>query len=139
MGNVQKSMRIPDETVTEIQSLAEQSGKDFSAMANELLKMALRMHRCPGVVFAEGTSGRRARVAGTGIEVWEIIACYKSVDCSFQRLKGAYHWLSELQLRSALGYYHAYADEIDEMIRRNEDWTMDKIQDRYPFLFGTGA
>ena len=139
MGNTQKSMRIPDQTVKEIQTLAKESGKDFSAMTNELLEMAVRLHRCPGIVFAEGTSGKRARIAGTGVEVREMIACYRSVDSDFQRLQDTYHWLSELQLRAALGCYRAYADEIDMAIRQNESWTIDKVQDRYPFLSGTDA
>ena len=132
-------MRIPDKTVEEIQALARESGKDFSAMTNELLEIAVKMHRCPGIVFAEGTNGKRARIAGTGSEVWEIIANYKGVDGDFERLQNTYHWLSELQLRAALGYYRAYADEIDGLMLRNESWNVDKIQDRYPFLSGTGS
>lgn len=139
MGKIQKSVRIPDQMVKEIQTLAKQSGKDFSAMTNELLEVAVKMHRCPGIVFAEGTNGKRARITGTGLEVWEIIANYRSVDGDFERLQNTYHWLSELQLRAALGYYRAYADEVDQAMRQNESWTVDKIQDRHPFLSGTGS
>ncbi len=79
MTSVQKSMRIPKEMVEGIQGIAQQSGKDFSTVTKQLLEEALKMHRCPGIVFSEGVSGRRARIAGTGIEVWEVIASYKSV------------------------------------------------------------
>jgi uncharacterized protein (DUF433 family) len=92
------------------------------------------MRRCPGILFAEGASGRRARVAGTGIEVWEIIATYKSVKQDAKRLKTAYHWLSQEQLRAALGYYAAYPEEIDRLIEQNERWNEEKVRDRHPFM-----
>ena len=137
MSSVQKSMRIPKETVKEIQEIAQQSGKDFSTVAKELLEEAIKMHRCPGIVFAEGVRSWRARIAGTGIEVWEVIANYKSVAEDFERLHTIYHWLTELQLRAALGYYRAYPEEIDHLITQNENWTRESTHKRYPFLAGT--
>ncbi|MBU0735471.1 MAG: DUF433 domain-containing protein [Proteobacteria bacterium] len=139
MTTVQKSMRIPKEMVEGIQGIARQSGKDFSTATKELLEEAIKMHRCPGIVFSEGVCGRRARIAGTGIEVWEIIANYKSVGEDFARLRKALHWLSELQLRAALGYYRAYPREIDDLIAQNEGWTPERIYERFPFLAGSRA
>jgi len=137
MASVQKSMRIPEEMIREIQGIAQQSGKDFSTITKELLEEAIKMHRCPGIVFAEGVSARRARIAGTGIEVWEVIANHKSVGEDFERLHTTYHWLTELQLRAALGYYRAYPKEIDHLIAQNENWTKESIHKRYPFLAGS--
>ncbi len=134
MASIQKSMRIPKEMVEEIQGIAKQSGKDFSTITKELLEEAIKMHRCPGIVFSEGVSARRARIAGTGIEVWEVIANYKSVDEDMERLHTIYHWLTELQLRAALAYYWTYQQEIDHLIDQNENWTRESIQKRYPFL-----
>ena len=137
MTSIQKSMRIPKELVAEIEGIAERSGKDFSATTKELLQEAIRTHRCPGIVFAEGVTGRRARIAGTGLEVWEVIATLKSVDEDFDRLRSAYHWLNELQLRAALGYYRAYPKEIEALIGQNRKWTKESIHRTYPLLAGT--
>ncbi|MBI3989939.1 MAG: DUF433 domain-containing protein [candidate division NC10 bacterium] len=134
MATVQKSLRIPDEIAKAIEESAEASGRDFSAVANELLAEAVKMRRCPGILFADGPSGRRARLAGTGLDVWEVIATYKSLDCDFERLRRAYHWLSESQLRAALGYYAAYPEEIEREITRNEAWTKERLAERYPSL-----
>ena len=87
MASLQKSLRIPKDLVRAIEDLAEASGQDFSAVANELLDEAIQMRRCPGIVFADGPAGRRARVAGTGLDVWEIIATYRSVDRKPDRLR----------------------------------------------------
>jgi uncharacterized protein (DUF433 family) len=92
------------------------------------------MRRCPGVVFADGPSGRRARIAGTGLDVWEVVAAYKGLDRDLDRLREAYHWLSDGHLRAALGYYAAYPEEIDRQIARSESWTPDQLTQRHPSL-----
>jgi len=134
MPGVQKSLRLPTETLREIERMAQESGRDFSAVTKDLLEEAIKMRRCPGIVFVEGTSGRRARVAGTGIEVWEIISTYQSVKKDAGRLKKSYRWLSPEQLRAALAYYSAYPEEIDQQIEKNQRWNQEEIKKRYPFM-----
>lgn len=132
MAGIQKSLRFPPETLREIEQMAEETGLDFSGVTLDLLSDAIRMRRCPGIVMAEGVSGRRARVAGTGIEVWEILADYESLNQDFSRLQKAFHWLTGDQLRSALGYYEAYPEEIDGLIARNQGWTRETLKRRHP-------
>ena len=139
MTTIQKSMRIPEDTVEAIEKIAQQKGKDFSTVTKELLDESIRMYRCPGIVFTEGVNGRRARIAGSGIEVWEVIACYQSVGKDFTRLKETFHWISEFQLRTALSYYQAYPEEIDRLISQNDSWNQDSVYRRFPFLAGSGA
>jgi len=134
MPGIQKSLRLPPETMKEIEQMAKETGQDFSNVTKDLLQEAIKMRRCPGILFAEGTSGRRARVAGTGIEVWEVIAAYKSMKEDLRRLQKAYHWLSAEQLKAALGYYRIYPQEIDHLIERNENWSDEKVRERYPFM-----
>jgi len=134
MPGIQKSFRLPPDTLEEIEQIATETGKDISTITRDLLMEAIRMRRCPGIIFSEGTSGRRAKIAGTGIEVWETISAYRSLGESMDRLKKAYHWLSTEQLRAALSYYRTYPHEIDHVIEQNENWTEAKLRDRYPFL-----
>jgi len=134
MKTVQKSLRLPKEIAKAIEELGEVSGQDFSAAAIELLTEAIKMRRCPGIAFADGPTGRRARIAGTGLDVWEVIATYQSVDREVGRLREAYHWLSDPQLRAALGYYAAYPDEIDRRIALNERWTEERLLAQHPSL-----
>ena len=134
MAGFQKSIRLPAETLKKIEQIVKETGRDFSTITKDLLVDAIKIRRCPGILFAEGTSGRRARVAGTGIEVREIIAAYQSVKKDLKRLKKAYHWLSREQLRVALGYYSAYPWEIDRQIEQNERWDEEKVRERHPFM-----
>jgi uncharacterized protein (DUF433 family) len=92
------------------------------------------MRRCPGVAFVDGPTGKRAKIAGTGIDIWEFIATFKGLGENYNKLKEAYHWLSDQQIRSALSYYALYPAEIDEKITRNEDITQDQVIKRFPFL-----
>jgi uncharacterized protein (DUF433 family) len=130
-ATITKSLRIPKETVQEIERTSR--GRDFSAAAIELLNEALKMRRCPGILFADGPTGRRARIAGSGLDVWEVIAMYRSVGESFKRLKAAYPQLDEVKLRAALSYYECYPGEIDNRISDNEAWTPQTLKTRYPF------
>jgi uncharacterized protein (DUF433 family) len=134
VSSVQKSIRLPKETVKEIEALASSTGKEFSGLARDLLIEAVKMRRCPGITFVDGPTGRRARVAGTGIDVWELIATFKGLEERYEELKRAYHWLSEQQIRSALSYYGLYSEEIDERMGRNEQITEEQISKRFPFL-----
>ncbi|MFH1983776.1 MAG: hypothetical protein ABIL58_18195 [Pseudomonadota bacterium] len=134
ISTIQKSIRLPGDAVADIENLARTLGKDFSGLARDLLMEAIRLRRCPGIVFVDGPSGRRARIAGTGIDVWELIAAFQGMNEDYEKLKSAYHWLADAQIRSALSFYALYPDEIGEIIERNERLTEDLILKRFPFL-----
>ena len=136
---IQKSIRLPKEAVKEIEALASGTGKDFSGIARDLLMEAVKMRRCPGITFADGPVGRRAKIAGSGIDIWEFIATFKSLGQDYDKLRETYHWLSDQQIRSALSYYALYSDEIDEKITRNEDITEAQVIKRFPFLSKTAG
>ena len=139
MTTVQKSIRLPEEAVKEIEAFALGTGKDFSGIARDLLVEAVKMRRCPGITFADGPTGRRAKIAGTGIDIWEFIATFKGLGENYEKLKESYHWLSDQQMRSALSYYALYPVEIEEKIARNEDITQAQVIKRFPFLSKTAG
>ena len=139
MSTIQKSLRLPEKAVKDIESLAKNTGKDFSGLARDLLMEAIKMRKCPGITFADGPTGRRARVAGSGIDVWEVLATFKGMKEDYGKLKQAYHWLTDQQIRSALSYYALYPDEINETIAQNENITQDEVLKRFPFLAKPGT
>ena len=51
MRTVQKSLRIPEDTLKEINRITCESGRNFSAIAKDLLTEAIKMRRCPGIIF----------------------------------------------------------------------------------------
>lgn len=128
-----KSVRVDDRTVKEIEQLRKGNEKTFSSLAGELLSEAAKMRRCPGIVFGNGPSGRRARIEGTGVEAWEIIASYLALKEDAKRLRKAYPWLSDRQILAALGYFRAYPEEIKNLIDANRSGGSEIIDEQLPF------
>ena len=117
-----------------IEETARRTTRDVASVAVEMLAEAARMRRVPGIVFADGVHGRVAQVAGTGLEVWEIVERYQAIGEDWKRLKQEFEWLSEPQLRAALAYAEAYAEEIAERLRAEERWTPETLYGTHPFM-----
>ena len=104
-------------------------------MTSKLALEADKMRRVPGIIFADSPVGDRvARVAGTGIEVFEVILSFLAVGKDWRQLKECFHWLSDEQLRAAVTYYEIYPDEIDAQIDENNKYTPDYVYAAYPFM-----
>jgi len=128
-----RDLSISDELDREISRESTDRATTWSALAAELLEEALRMRRVPGVAFVDGPAGRRAAVAGTGLDIWEIVATWRAAGEDFVKLRQGYGWLTEPQLRAALAYYELYPQEIDERLRREAEWTPDRVAGELPF------
>ena len=76
------------------------------------------MDEHPLVTFADGPAGRRARLAGTGADIWEVIATVKDNDGS-EEGAADYLALPPALVNAAVAYYGSYSDEIDSLIERN--------------------
>jgi uncharacterized protein (DUF433 family) len=75
-------------------------------------------HRVSGIIYDPET--RRARIAGTGLEVWEIINGYRSVDYVWRRLEEAFHWLTPHQLKAAVTFANLNPDFVAAEIAEND-------------------
>jgi uncharacterized protein (DUF433 family) len=79
----------------------------------------LRMDKHPLIRLADGPGGRRARLAGTGKDVWEVIATIR--DNKGDLSAAADYLAMPLGLvKAAVSYYDACTDEIDQWIEENE-------------------
>ena len=113
-------------------------GKSWSATTQELLDEAIRMRRAPGIVFADGPAGRRAAIAGSGLDVWEVIAAWRAMGEDLGRLRAGYPRLTEAQLRAAVSYYRLYPEEIDARLKRERSWTPERVRRELPFATPPG-
>ena len=128
-----RGIRIADELAREISREAESRGVSSSAMITALLTEALKMRRVPGIVMMDGPTGRRAVVAGSGLDVWEIIATWQACGGDERQLAQNYPWLTQPQLRAALTYYALYPDEIEARLAREYQWTPERVRRELPF------
>jgi uncharacterized protein (DUF433 family) len=134
MADRARGLRLPADLEREIAREAEIRGKSWSAVTQDLLAEAVKMRRTPGIVFAEGPSGRRAVVAGSGLDVWEVARAWKKVGRDFAKLSLDLYWLDEPQLRAAIAYYQLYPEEIDARLAREESWTAQSLRREHPAL-----
>lgn len=134
MSTVQKSLRMSEPLAQAITDVAEATGRDFTSVATELLSEAIAMRRCPGIAFMEGTTGRRAIIAGTGIDVWEVVYVYEHASRDFEELRQAFSHLTDLQLRAALGYAILYPGEVRRRIAENDAWTPERLAQELPIF-----
>ncbi len=87
-------------------------------LAQRYVEEGLRMDEHPLVRFADGPSGRRARLVGSGGDVWEVVATVRDNDGDVTAA-ARYLGLSLGLVQAAIGYYGAHQDEIDDWIARN--------------------
>jgi uncharacterized protein (DUF433 family) len=134
MASIQRSLRVPEQLDREISREMQLRGeRDWSKGAISLMEEAVRTSRVPGIVFVQRRDGRRPAIAFSGLEVWEVIATWKEAGENWTRLQEAYPELSEHQLRAAVAYYRAYAEEIDERLAREAYWTPERVAEELPF------
>ncbi len=129
-----RGLRLPKELEEEIERERKlRGGLSFSEVATQLLREGMRMRRVPGIFFVDGLDSRRATIAGTGLEVWEVIATHKSVGEDYGELEKSYPWLSRMQLLAALSYYELYPEEIDARLSLEEYWMTERVWSEFPF------
>jgi uncharacterized protein (DUF433 family) len=82
---------------------------------------AERQRRVPGIAFADGVDGRVPVIAGTGIQVFEVVGVYRAANGDRALVQRAFDWLSPAQLDAALAYYAAYPEEIDRRLMEEDE------------------
>lgn len=113
------SVRLNDATIARLGKHAQRVHLAPRTLAQRYVEEGLRMDEHPLIRFAEGPAGRRARLTGTGKDVWEVIATVR--DNGGDAAETARYLEIPLGLvQAAITYYGAYRDEIDQWIEINE-------------------
>lgn len=113
------SIRLTEPTVQRLGARARRVHLPPRTLAQRYVEEGLRMDEHPLVRFTEGPAGRRARLVGTGKDVWEVIAAIR--DNGGDTAATARYLEIPLGLvQAAVTYYGAYPDEIDQWIELNE-------------------
>ena len=113
------SVRLSEATIQRLGARARRVHLPPRTLAQRYVEEGLRMDEHPLVRFAEGPAGRRARLLGTGKDVWEVVATVR--DNNGDLAEAARYLEVPLGLvQAAVSYYGAYPDEIDQWIEVNE-------------------
>jgi uncharacterized protein (DUF433 family) len=113
------SVRLNDATITRLGRHAQRAHIAPRTLAQRYVEEGLRMDEHPLIRFADGPAGRRARLTGTGKDVWEVIATVRDNDGD--AAEAARYLEVPLGLvQAAISYYGAYTSEIDQWIEAND-------------------
>jgi uncharacterized protein (DUF433 family) len=113
----QLSMRPSKRTLERLRERARMLGEKHTTLAERYLEEGVLMDEHPGIHFVDGALGRRPAVLGSGLDVWEIVQVAKDNGGSVADT-AAYLEIDPRLVESALRYYGAYQDEIDDWIER---------------------
>jgi len=126
------SVRLHKSVLSPIRAKARASGKPVSRVIREMLESMLRMQRFPGIVFVEGPAGRRAHLAGTGLDVWEVIRLLREYQTA-AKLREHFPRLSPQAIEIAKAYADAYPEEISTFVELN-DQSPEALKEKLPWL-----
>lgn len=89
-----------------------------------------KMNRFPGIAFEGVEEFRRATLTRSVFDVWEIVDLYKG-----KGREGLFseHPISEEQLNLVLSYYEAHPEEIEDIIKENNQ-PLEYWRKKYPNL-----
>ena len=113
------SFRLPASTVERLDARALAMGTTRTTLAEQLLEEGLRLVEHPGITFRDGPAGRRAGLAGYGLDVWEVVETIRANAGSLEDA-AEYHAMPVARIQAAARYYAAFPDEIDAWIAEND-------------------
>jgi uncharacterized protein (DUF433 family) len=112
------SLRFPDATLDRLGARARSRSIAPRTLAQRYVEEGLRTDEHPLIRFVEGPAGRRPRLLGTGLDVWEAIRVVRDNDGN-ERESAEYLQIPLGLIQGAVAYYGTYRDEIDEWIELN--------------------
>lgn len=118
------SVRVSDATITRRGARARRAHLPPRTLAQRYVEEGLRMDEHPLIRFADGPAGRRARLTGTGKDVWEVIAVVRDNDGG-AAAAARYLEIPLGLVQAAITYYGAYTSEIDQHIADNDQEAAD--------------
>jgi hypothetical protein len=118
------SVRLNDATLTRLGNRAKRAHLPPRTLAQRYVEEGLRMDEHPLIRFSDGPAGRRARLVGTGKDIWEIITVVR--DNNGDAAEAARYLEIPLGLiQAAISYYGTYTAEIDQFIDLNDQETIE--------------
>lgn len=126
------SVRLDGALLEAIRTQAQRMNKPVSRVIQEMLETSLRMQRYPGIIFVEGPAGRRAHLAGTGLDVWEVIELLQEYE-SVPALREHFPRLSPMAIQITEAYAKAYPEEVSAFLAFNNR-SPEQLKREFPWI-----
>jgi uncharacterized protein (DUF433 family) len=116
MAKLATSIRLRPDLKEALERRAREAGLPAAALYERFIDEGLRRDDHPLIVFRDGAGGRRPTLAGTRLDVGQVIdsllAAEGKGDTALQET-AEYLSIPEGHVRACLSYYAAYKDEVD--------------------------
>ncbi len=112
------SFRFDPRTLERLKQRSHEVGAPQATLAERYIDEGMRVDEHPGIYFREGGSGRRPAVLGTRLDVAQIVETLRQNESSIDAT-AEYLDLPAAQVETAVRYYAAYRDEVDEWIEQS--------------------
>ena len=116
-GKKLRSFRFEPRLLADLQRQAEEAGESVTTLAERYLDEGLRHDAHPLIVFRSGARGRRAALAGTRLDVAQVIETVKASENS-SAAAAEYLAIPEPWVMACVRYYADFTDEVDTWIER---------------------
>jgi len=114
MSRRARSFRFREELLLELAAHAPAAGLSPSALAERYVDEGLRHESHPLIVFRDGRGGRRASLAGTRLDVAQVVETARGSDSSSDAAE--YLGIPTAHVEACINYYLDYRNEIDAWI-----------------------
>ena len=120
---------LPGPETTTVLEASAGTGKTFAlaALVTRYLAEGIRRQEFPEITFRDGALGRRAALAGSRLDVWQVVETVRAHASSVDEA-AVYLDLPADRVLAAVRYAAAHRDEIDEITAR-EHATADRAED----------
>ena len=125
------NIRLDEQTEKVIEAEARRTRRTKSAVVEAFTEETARTRRFPGIAFRGDDARRRPWIIGSGLDVWEIV--HMLDDFGSSEALVADTSLSPAQVRLAVAYHDAYAEEIQQAIADNR-LPLEDLRVLYPFI-----
>lgn len=112
------SFRFDPRTLARLKQRSHEVGAAQAALAERYIDEGMRVDEHPGIYFRDGGSGRRPALLGTRLDVAQIIETLRQNENSIEETAD-YLDIPAEQAETAVRYYVAYRDEVDEWIEQS--------------------
>ncbi len=116
------SLRMDDDTHSELLAHAERVDAKASKLVNRFVKEGLRMDKHPAVIFKTTPQGRRAAVlaAHPGLQVIDVIGTWKTEKQDAAKTARYLH-VEQDEVEAVLRYYADYREEVERDLQEHLD------------------
>lgn len=105
-------MRLQPAVREALERRARDTGQAKGALAAQYIDEGVKRDEHPAIIFRDGPLGRRALLAGTRLEVWQVIETLRNSGNVLEDA-ASYLGLPSSLVRACLAYYAAYQQEVD--------------------------